>query len=143
MKIYLKKTDKGLVPASQNDQELFEKLSSKKTLRANIVVPRNYEFHKKFFAMIAVVWENLPEQLNKGYGTRDNFRYELTMRAGFREQWTTHKGAPMWRPKSISFAKMSEQDFSELYDKVLDDVIQNFIPGLEKSILEEEIICFL
>ena len=143
MKIHLKKTHKGLVPASQNDQELFEKLSSKKTLRANIVVPRNYKFHKKFFAMIGVVWDNLPENLTTGYGKKDNFRYELTMRAGFREQWITHKGAPMWRPESISFAKMSEEDFSELYNKVLDDVVQNFIPGLEKTALENEIMSFL
>ncbi len=143
MEIYLVKTYDGLKPASEDDFEKMKSLKSGTSYRAKINQPRNYEFHKKFFAMIEVVWENLPDHLEKGYGTKENFRYELTMRAGYRENWTTAKGAPMWRPKSISFAKMSEHDFQILYNKILDDVILNFIPGLEKSALEHEITSFL
>ena len=143
MDIYLVKTYEGLKPASEDDSDKMKSLKGGTTYRADIKQPRNYEFHKKFFAMIDVVWNNLPEHLGKGYGTKENFRYELTMRAGFRESWTTHKGAPMWRPKSISFAKMSEHDFQTLYNKILDDVVMNFIPGLEKSALDHEIASFL
>lgn len=143
MKIHLKKIESGLLACSEEDFLKTNKLKNGKVYRAEVKEVRNYNFLKKFFAMIDVVWENLPEKLEKGYGTKENFRYELTMRAGYRENWTTAKGAPMWRPKSISFAKMSEHDFQILYNSILDDVIQNFIKGLEKSVLEHEIASFL
>ena len=121
MKIHLKKTHKGLVPASQNDQELFEKLSSKKTLRANIVVPRNYKFHKKYFALLNMLFEN-----QERYSSIDHLRYDLTIEAGKYTIRKDLKGDMVKVPDSISFANMNELEFEDLYSKTLDVIVKYF-----------------
>jgi len=144
MKIHLVNTTSGFLPASEEDIDKKMKLKNGEVYSADIKQPRNYKFHKKFFAMIGVVWENMPEEKELKFGTIDNFRYELTMKVGFREQWISSKGVLMFRAKSISFASMKQEEFDDLFNRCLDEIILNYSSlGAEKSALENEIMSFL
>ena len=44
-------------------------------------------------------------------------------------------------PKSISFAKMNEEQFQEVYQRVLDVIIEDI--GADKETIEKQLMSFL
>ena len=52
MDIYLLNTASGLKPCMDEDYEQKKKLKIGKVYKAKITLARNYEFHKKYFALI-------------------------------------------------------------------------------------------
>jgi hypothetical protein len=69
------------------------------------------------------MWE--PKRKRKSYKGMpieknfDQFREDITILAGFYEQTFNLKGEMKMRAKSISFANMEDDEFSELYEAVL------------------------
>ena len=61
MDIYCRVTEQGLVPMYDSDLEEKRRLKIGDTVLCKISRPRNYEFHKKFFALVRLTYENLPE----------------------------------------------------------------------------------
>ena len=68
------------------------------------------------------------------------YRAWCIMKSGFVEIYHTPKGT-MVLPKSISFAKMTEETFQEVYSKVLDVIISDI--GVNKEIIEQQLLSFL
>ena len=95
MKIYCRVTDLGLVPMYDSDYEEKKRLKVGDTVLCDIKKPRNYEFHKKFFALVRLTYENLPEHLHSALNiySEEDMRTCLKMdlglytvvRHGFRE----------------------------------------------------------
>jgi len=110
MKLLLKCTDIGLIPLYGSDLDTKKKLKIGETYEATIVKPRNVAFHRKFFALINMVYEN-----QEKYNNIEHLRRDLTIASGFYEQHETFTGQIRTEPKSISFAKMSQDDFDKLY----------------------------
>lgn len=54
MIIYLTKTASGLKPEYSADYEEFKKLKIGQVYKCDIKKERNYEFHKKFMALIGI-----------------------------------------------------------------------------------------
>jgi hypothetical protein len=131
----MKKTISGLVPLYSSDYDNLNKIKIGEEIKVSVSRPRNYLFHKKYFALINLAFENQDQ-----YTDITTFRYILQMKAGYFEPIKTDKGI-VYLPQSISFAKMDEDDFSELYSKVL-DVILAFLE-IEKETLENELHNFL
>lgn len=107
-----------LVPADDESMERFKKLKKAEVYECNVKEFRNYDFHKKYFALISLAFEN-----QEHYKNIDQFRKIMEMKAGYFEDVITDKGI-VYLPKSISFAKMPQSEFEELYSKVLDEVIK-------------------
>ena len=135
MEIYLKRTQSGLVPLYDSDMEAIKKLRFGDEVKAVITKPRNYNFHKRFFALLNMAFENQDQ-----YNSFDVFRPIMIMKAGFYTPVETDKGL-VFLPKSISFAKMDEVEFQELYSAMVDQVIK-LLECTEKDI-EENIINFM
>lgn len=136
--IYMVKQLNGTFkPAHDSDFELAKQIKVGDVYRFQFSKPRNYEFHKKFFALIELVFQN--QEL---YDDREELRHDITIDAGF---WTERvnriTGEVTKQAKSISFASMDEVDFSELYSKTLDTVIRVF--GWESTDIEENIAEFM
>lgn len=99
--------------------------------QAEMTIPRNYLFHKKLFALLNVGYEAFePNRKHKSYKGKtieknfDQFREDVTILAGFYEQTFDLKGRMKIRAKSISFAKMDDAQFSELYEAVLTVILR-------------------
>jgi len=99
--------------------------------QAEMSIPRNYKFHKKFFGLLDVgfeAWE--PNRVRKSYKgramekNREQFREDVTILAGFYEQTFDLKGRMVIRAQSISFAKMDDAEFEGLYSAVIDVLLR-------------------
>ena len=61
MKLQLKNTMSGLVPINDASYDEKKKLKIGQVYEVTIKLVRNYDFHKKYFALINCAWEYLPE----------------------------------------------------------------------------------
>jgi hypothetical protein len=119
MEIYLRNTINGLIPLYPSDFDEKRKLKLGQDYKANITNPRNYEFHKKFFALMNIGHENT--SLEMPFKT---YRKYVTQKAGYFKTYATHKGV-MIEADSISFASMTQYEFEELYSRVIDVIIKD------------------
>jgi len=120
MKILLKKTNNTLMPVYDSDKESFDKIPADELVWAEIKKARNYEFHKKFFALCKLGWLN-SKHVEMPF---DAYRKYATMKAGFYETYKTPKGI-MIEAKSIAFDKMTEEEFKEVYNRVFDFIVED------------------
>ena len=134
MKIYLKKEYDKLIPADEESLEHVKKLSKDEVYRVEIVKQRNYEYHKRYFALIKLAHENTDLDM-----PIDTFRRYLQVKAGFFDTYTTPKGV-FYEPKSISFSNMSQETFEELYSRVLDKIVEHL--GTTSEEIENQIRSF-
>ena len=135
MKIMVINTVTGLVPKYGTDYEAKKRLPIGWEGIVTVTLPRNYEFHKKFFALLMLGFEN-----QDSYDNFDDYRALITCRAGYYKEIKTDKGV-VYMPKSISFAKMDEFAFEELYNKVINLLIKDLKISAED--INNEIINFL
>lgn len=124
MDIHLVRTSLGLQAYGDDDYELLHKIKVGSIVKAKIVQPRNVKFHRKFFSMINAAWDCLTEQQRINLRSKENFREQLLICSGFSEPLFDINGQKfLERAKSISFSKMDEPAFNEVYSKVLDTIL--------------------
>ena len=131
MKVHFYKTISGLVPADPESEAWYQKVKQGAVVSVEAKTVRNYKFHKKYFALLNIGYDNFnPAQINSKYGivTKNfsQFRSDCIILAGFYETWARLDGSVRIVPKSISFAKMTEEEFDDLYSKTI-DVLLKFI----------------
>lgn len=135
MKIMVINTVTGLVPKYGTDYEAKKRLPIGWEGIVTVTLPRNYEFHKKFFALLMLGFEN-----QDAYDDFEDYRALITCRAGEYKEIKTPKGV-VYMPKSISFAKMDELAFSDLYDKVVNLLVKDLKISAED--IEHELFNFM
>lgn len=129
MKILVINTPHGLVPYGDEDYEEKKRLKDGETYSVEIKVARNLDFHRKYFAMISYAWDFLNEAETATFRTKDNFRKYLEISAGHCEViYHPRLQEFVEIPKSISFAKMDNAEFDDLYQRVK-DVVFSLIGG--------------
>jgi hypothetical protein len=131
MDALLIRTNVGLMPADSASREWFSKLRLGAPVLAAVSEPRNPMFHRKFFALLHYAfeyWEQMaPEVHYKGDIIKpdfDRFRKDVTILAGRCYAVANIKGEVRWEAESISFARMSEEQFEKLYKAVIDVLLQ-------------------
>jgi len=135
MKIFCRNTIVGLVPLYPSDFDEKRKLKLGIDYQCEITNPRNVGFHRKFFAMLNVGHENT--KLDMPF---DTYRKYMTTKAGFFTAYTTPKGI-YYDPDSISFASMEQDEFEDVYSRVLDKIIEDI--GATKDDIEKQLINFM
>ena len=140
MDIYCQVTDQGLVPMYDSDYEEKKRLKLGDKVLCTIKKPRNYEFHKKFFALVRIVFNNLPERLVRMLNVQseddmlDVFKLELGL---YTLVW--HGRRPVTKLGSISFAAMDETEFQKFYNRCVDITLTTFLRGTCRQDLLEEV----
>ena len=121
MKLLVINTPRGLVPLGDDDYEQKRKLKLGETYSVEIKVVRNVDFHRKYFALIAYAWEFLDERETGKFKDKENFRKYIEIAAGHCDVIFHPRLQEFVEiPKSISFAKMDNTAFSDLYGRVKD-----------------------
>lgn len=143
MKFNLVKHNGNAIPATDSDMKKFGKVGEGEVFSCKTIDQRVLAHHRKFFAMINLAWNNMPEQFDNHFPTVDHLRKELIKRAGFYTEYTDFKGRKQYIPDSISFDKMSQSEFEDVYDRVLDVILKWLMPGTEKELFQHEIMNFL
>lgn len=121
MKLLVVSTPRGLVPLGDDDYEEKKKLKLGQTYSVEVKVARNVDFHRKYFALISYAWEFLNEQETERFRTKENFRKYVEVAAGHCDViFHPRLQEYVEIPKSISFGKMDNAEFSDLYRRVKD-----------------------
>lgn len=120
------RSEVGLLPADSPTREWFSKLKIGKTVIANVSAPRNPAFHRKFFALLQYAFEYWSEMKGgieyKGQLVQpdfERFRKDITILAGRYRPVVNIKGEVRVEADSISFARMSQEEFEKLYSQVI------------------------
>lgn len=121
MKLMVVNTPRGLVPMDDDDHDQKRKLKLGQTYSVEVKIPRNVDFHRKYFALISYAWEFLNEREEAKFKTKDNFRKYIELSAGHFDVFYHPRLQEFVEiPKSISFGSMDNAEFSELYERVKD-----------------------
>jgi len=133
LKLFIVKDGLGLHGETPEMDEQFKGLKRGNYL-FEITRPRNYQFHKKLFALLRMALD-----MQDQFQTMETFRDAVLISAGefdlhqIRlpkiEEELDGKKIMVLKPKSISFAKMDQTAFDALYSRVIDALIANFCPG--------------
>jgi len=136
MKILVVKNHRGLVPVYDSDYELYAKIPMNEEFEIEYTKKRNLKFHKKIFALYKLAFENQSD-----YRSLDDMRRDISIVSGFYDEVVNKiSGEVIQIAKSISFAKMDETEFSELYEKTK-DTISKWL-GIDNETIENEIMQF-
>jgi len=135
MKIFCLNTIHGLVPLYPSDFEEKKKLHLGQDYECEIKYPRNIGYHKRFFALLNLGWQNtsldMPFEICRKY---------ILFKAGYFKIYQTPKGI-FYDAESISFGNMSQDRFEEVYSRVLDKIIEDI--GCTSEEIKKELINFL
>lgn len=140
MDIYCRVTAAGLVPLYDSDHDETKRLKVGSTVLCSVKRPRNYEFHKKFFALVRLCLENLPETLARDLDVHNLedmlscFKMDLGL---FRV--LTHGGRQVVRLESISFASMDNTEFEAFYNRCVDLVQYVYLNGIDRQDILDEV----
>ena len=138
MKIFVKNTSTGLIPMYDEDLDNKKKLKLDEVYKIDIVKARNIDFHRRYFSLINTGWEYLREEQQEFFhNSKEGFRKTAQIAAGyFNKIYSISRNEFIEESVSISFDKMDEFEFRELYGKVR-DVILSLI---EENVTESEFI---
>lgn len=144
MKIRLVNTSTGFVPETDEDYEVKRKMKIGRVYEATIKEVRNPKFLRMYFALIKCAWEYLTDaQRQFFYDNVDSFRKTVEIAAGHCEPvYNRTRNEWLDMPKSIAFDKMTESEFSVLYERVKDVLFTLFISNVNKDDFEKELINF-
>lgn len=137
MKIYCRNTLTGLIPLYPADYEEKKKMKIGEDYEVSIKLARNPLFHRKFFALLNIGWQNSP---NYGHLPFEVYRKVAVMKAGYFVTYNTPKGV-IFEAESIAFDKMSEDEFRGVFSNVFDWIINDTCT--DKDALMEELMRFL
>lgn len=146
MKINLIKQEQVLIPVTPSDEDKISSIKSGQFLEVDIKQKRNLKFHRKFFAMLNIGFEAFePDQ--KDYKGQvavknfDRFRKDVIILAGFYDATYDIQGNLKLEAHSISFGKMSEDEFNKVYNAccnvLLLKVLHNYTREDLDSVVEQ------
>lgn len=141
MDILCKVTPYGLVPLYDSDSDLKKRLRVGSVVKCKVSNPRNYEHHKKFFALLRLTFDNLPSNLAEYWNIRNEedmlrrFKRDL----GYFTSSLNERGEREIEYQSISFAAMEQHEFERFYNQCIDLVLYKYIKGIDKEDLITEI----
>ncbi len=144
MDFYCRVAPEGLVPLDDIDWEQKRQLRLGSDVRVHVTMPRNIKFHRKFFALLNITFDNLPEKIQKERHI-DNIEELLSLikiHMGYYDIVQVD-GRNVINLHSISFAKMDETAFRQFYDLAVTDILHCFLQGTDREELLQEVDYFI
>lgn len=140
MILYCTVTEYGLMPYDDNDLQLFRRLKRGAVVKVETRTPRNLRFHRKFFALLRVTFDNLPEHIASSMHIEsiEALLMLLKMDMGYFD--VVEIGEHHFvKTRSISFAEMDEAAFEEFYNKAVTCILNNYLTRSSQADLEEAV----
>lgn len=135
MELYLLNTVEGFKPLYDADYDNKKKLKIGQTYKAKIVLVRNLNFHRKYFSLINTAWAYQSEAREEFFHHDvECFRKTVEVAAGCCDRvYSLSRKEWMDVPKSISFEKMDEIEFRDLYERVKDVLFKTFLTHISEE----------
>lgn len=142
VEIMLRKLYDTFVPVDKIGIEVMLKMPMNAEYKGVFSQPRNAKFHRKYFTLLNFAYEQFePEEVEGKYGIvpekdRDQFREDIIILAGFYRIVRRVNGQEIVVAKSISFARMDQDEFDELYSKTITVVLKYVLKNYSGEDLE-------
>ena len=138
----------ALAPADEASRQAVGKFKIGQPVRLKATRQRNYQFHKKWWALVGFAFEHwqpasLQDPKFEGVAPEknlDRFRKDITILAGFYEASYRVDGSVRIEAKSISFASMDEDEFDRLYNATISAVLKHILTHYERQELEDVVL---
>ena len=126
MKITAIKQSNVLFIEDEKEQRFLTHFKNGECIVFEVKKNRNYQFHKKVFGLLNMVFENQDK-----YTNFEDFFVEVKLRTGHYKEHTTIKDTIMYIPKSVAFDEMDEVEFAQFFNKAIDFCLKHFAPNEE------------
>lgn len=144
MDIFCKVTAMGFVPLDDVDFEAKKRLKIGSNVKCSITQPRNIGFHKKFFALLTLTFDNLPEtvQQQTNIYSIEAMLTAIKIDLGYFDIVNVN-GNNVVKLRSISFSQMDETQFEKFYDLSVTTILNNYLVGTNRNDLLQEVKEFI
>lgn len=133
MKLWFFKLGRNLVAADEEAEDAIARIAHGEALLIDIRRPRNLKFHRKYWALIATVFDN-----QERYPTREHLHVAVKLAAGWFDSMVLEDGRLVYVPRSISFAAMDEDEFTKFYSEAVGAIIR-LLPQFNAEFLLEAV----
>jgi ABC-type enterochelin transport system substrate-binding protein len=134
MKILVIKINGSLKPCYDSDYENFAKIPIGEQIEITYTKRRNLSFHKKYFALLKLCFENQSD-----YRLLEDMRRDLIITSGRYDEIVNKITGEVYKlANSISFGSMDENEFNQLYEDTK-GIISKWL-GVSDENIEEQIL---
>ena len=142
--IYVRKLYDSFVPTDLVSIEAMECMPMNAEFKCVFTLPRNLKFHRKLFVLFGIAFDafDLGEIRYKGVIVKKNmerFRKDITIKAGFYDVVFNLEGELRLEAKSISFAKMDDEEFGRLYNECINVILEKVLTNYTKDDINEQV----
>ena len=125
----------GWQPSDPQAQELFDAFKVGDVCRFKPTRVRNAAFLRKFFALVRLCVDN-----SDGW-TVQSLREYVAIETGWWSVYTIPvlPGVILKRPKSISFAKMTSDEFETFFSSAINVLLLNVVPHIQERELRDAV----
>lgn len=145
MELFCTNTVRGLVPNYDSDFDEKKKLKVGETYKCKVTLARNYQFHKKYFALINCAWQYQSEKRQSELfkTSIEVFRKTVEIAAGHCDVvWNIRLQSFTEIPKTIAFDRMDNTEFEDLYKRVRDVLLSTFLTHISEEEFMNNLIHF-
>lgn len=137
--VIMAKHFQSLRPIDEAGEEVLRHLKTGDLVKVDVKRPRNVKFFRMFWVMMTLVHRNLSDELADEYPTVETLVAAFKISTGHRDVVALPTGQKVYIPKSISWAKMTEDEFSQFYDRCADIIAKHYLPGVTSDNLKAEV----
>jgi hypothetical protein len=128
-----------LVPADKLSEDELMAIDGSKEFDCKIWQKRNSDHHRKYFALVNAIF---PHQ--KGWPTTKALHDQLKMAVGFSYEAKDMKtGEVRTYPDSIAFDRLDQQEFEQVYERIVEVILTRVLPGVGRRDLEAQVLDIL
>jgi len=134
-RIYLQKTLHSLIPADDDAREALKRWKLGDTLACDVVKPREHKSLRRYWAMVNLVLQNTDQ-----FKSKEQLHAYLKIRAGHCTPIASNTtGEVFYVPDSIDYATLDENQFMQVWVKIVNVICEEILPGLDSEAMELEI----
>lgn len=138
MKVFLRKNLRGFEPADEDAIEALRKIKRGEVVRVELRRPRSHPQHNLAMAVLKLAFNNQDK-----YKRFDDLLIEVKLKCGHYREHITTKGKVIYVPKSIAFESMPQDDFNVFFEKMIDVVLDDILPGVDEGDFREEVLAMV
>lgn len=129
---------KSLVPADAEAEALLQRMPRGEVVEVEVKRPRNPRQHRLLMAVLNLVLENTDDDLKERlhWVTLEDVLVTAKIRAGHydrRDIVVDGKCYPVLTPRSIAFASLAQDDFQPIFERIVDWVSKDILPGITRA----------
>lgn len=133
--LFLTRTLSGFAAGDDAAKEVMRRIKVGSLVKCEIVSPRNLALHRKFFALLTVVWQAAGD-----WPTVEDLLIELKIKLGITEEVVIRESGEVVKVLgSISFGRMKQAEFDAFYERAL-QALCVIAGGIDSDMLRQEVL---